>query len=246
MQIIDELSITQLLIFQWIMNISRYIFVVGSVYFVFHKILINRCGFKLHKPKTYNSNIKREILYSLRTLTIFLIPTFLIVHFRYSGIFKVYYVFDGQNLGTYFISYVVMFLFHDTYFYFTHRLMHHPLMFKYFHSIHHQSVYPTPFAAFSFNASEALVESFVFVVAAMLFPIHISVLIIFTLFSLFMNVYGHLGMNIMSVENEERFLFNLINHPRHHGWHHRYHQGNFGLYLKFWDKVCGTWKGELK
>jgi lathosterol oxidase len=124
--------------------------------------------------------------------------------------------------------------------------MHHPKLYKKFHYIHHKSIYPTPFAAFSFNATEAIVESTVFILIAMIIPVHISVLIIFTLFSLIMNVYGHMGMDVLPEKVQESWPLKYINHPTHHAWHHRHFNGNYGLYLKMWDKIMGTWKGKLQ
>ncbi|MBA2405989.1 MAG: sterol desaturase family protein, partial [Bdellovibrionales bacterium] len=79
----------------------------------------------------------------------------------------------------------------------------------------------------------------------LLMPVHWSVLVLFTLFSLFMNVYGHLGFSLFRPEKIRAFPLNLLSHSTHHSWHHRFQRGNYGFYLQFWDKVMGTWKGEL-
>ena len=39
---------------------------------------------------------------------------------------------------------------HDTYFYWTHRMMHHRWLYPWFHRVHHQSTNPTPWAAYAF------------------------------------------------------------------------------------------------
>lgn len=124
--------------------------------------------------------------------------------------------------------------------------MNHTKLYKRFHVIHHKSIYPTPFAAFSFNASEALVESFVFVLISLVIPVHVSVLVLFTLYSLLMNVYGHMGMDILPKKMQDSWPLKYIHHPTHHAWHHRHFNGNYGLYLKFWDKLMGTWHGGLE
>ena len=44
---------------------------------------------------------------------------------------------------------------HDAYFYWAHRTMHHPRLFKTFHRFHHRTITPTPWAAYSFAVPEA-------------------------------------------------------------------------------------------
>lgn len=245
-QLIQDFTLPQILTLQWFMNISRYFIVVGGSYLLFWKYLKPKFLFPTHKKTPHKKkDIQREIRYSLQTLTIFLIPTFLIIYFSDSGIFRTYFDISNMSLTWYFFSYLVVFFIHDTYFYWTHRLMHHPKLYKKFHAIHHKSIYPTPFAAFSFNATEALVESFVFVLISLVIPVHVSVLVLFTLYSLVMNVYGHMGMDLLPKKVEEAGLLKYFNHPKHHAWHHRHFNGNYGFYLKFWDKLMGTYKGGL-
>ncbi len=46
----------------------------------------------------------------------------------------------------------------DTYYYWAHRVMHHPRLFSWMHAGHHRSRQPTPFASFAFDPAEALVQ----------------------------------------------------------------------------------------
>lgn len=78
--LIDELSLGQILSLQWLMNISRYFIVVGGSYLFFWKFLKKRFSFPVHKPSAHQlKDIKREIRYSIQTLTLFLI-----LHSRFS------------------------------------------------------------------------------------------------------------------------------------------------------------------
>ena len=42
------------------------------------------------------------------------------------------------------LAFPLMLLIHDTYFYWTHRIMHHPKLFNLFHLLHHRSTNPSP------------------------------------------------------------------------------------------------------
>jgi sterol desaturase/sphingolipid hydroxylase (fatty acid hydroxylase superfamily) len=77
---------------------------------------------------------------------------------------------------------------------------------------------------------------------AMVFALHYSVLLVFTAFSLFMNVYGHLGFNLFSPEQLDRAPLRWFSHTIHHSWHHRHQRGNYGFYLLFWDRMMRTYK----
>jgi Delta7-sterol 5-desaturase len=53
-------------------------------------------------------------------------------------------------------------------------------------------------------------------------------------------VYGRLGVEVVSVKWQNKFPFKYINGPTSHSLHHRKYQGNFGLYVNWWDKWMGT------
>ena len=52
-----------------------------------------------------------------------------------------------------------MILLHDTYFYWAHRAMHHPKIYRHVHLVHHLSQNPSPWAAFAFHPFEAVIEA---------------------------------------------------------------------------------------
>lgn len=247
MEALLKLSPIEFLSFLWLNNISRYLFLAGLAYFIFWKWGFDKFQDKfLYKERPKSSDIKREVFYSVLSTLIFLIPTIFALSVRDLGWNKVYFNLQDKSLTWYVLSYFVVFFVHDTYFYWTHRLMHHKRLYRYFHHVHHLSKKPTPLAAFAFHPLEALVEAGVFVIISFVLPVHFSVLVIFNLFSLFMNVYGHLGFSLFSEKQLESFPLSLFGHSTHHSWHHQFYQGNYGFYLRFWDKAMGTWKGGLK
>lgn len=137
-------------------------------------------------------------------------------------------------------SLVLLFLIHDAYFYWMHRILHHPYLFRKVHAVHHYSINPTPFAAFSFHPIEAVTEMLFLFPVLVAIPIHIEVLISFLVFSHFFNVIGHLGYELFPKGTWDAWWGSWITTSTHHNLHHQYFTGNYGLYLKMWDKVCGT------
>lgn len=246
MEAILNLTAGQFLSLQLLNNVGRYFLIAGLAYLIFWK-----WGFKkfqkyfLYKEMPKQEDLRREIFFSVLSTIIFIIPSLFIVLFKDQLPVQLYWKVNERGMAWYLASWVVVFFLHDTYFYWTHRLMHHKRLYKYFHHVHHLSKKPTPLAAFAFHPLEALVETTFFAILVFVLPVHFSVVVLFTLFSLFMNVYGHLGFSLFSREKLEKFPLNILSHSTHHSWHHQYYKGNYGFYLRFWDKVMGTWKGEL-
>jgi lathosterol oxidase len=247
MDLLSQLSPAELLLLQWTNNLLRYFLIAGLTYMVFWKWCFSKFQDRfLYQAMPAKTEFMREMKYSVLTTLLFIMPTALIVLTKPFGLSQLYFQIADYSITWYVLSFLVVFFLHDTYFYWTHRLMHTKKLYPYFHKVHHLSKDPSPLAAFAFHPLEALVESFIFVLLPFVLPLHWTVLVFFTLFSLFMNVYGHLGFNLFSKPTRDAFPLNLLNHSTHHSWHHRFYKGNYGFYLKFWDKVMGTYGGELK
>lgn len=228
-------------------NVSRYVIVAGLTYMIFWKWGFERFKDKfLYKEKPSKEDLRREVFFSLMSTMIFILPSMFAYAMKDLNLNKIYWDISDRGYLWYGLSFLVVFIIHDTYFYWTHRLMHHKKFYKTFHHVHHLSHKPTPLAAFAFHPLEALVESFVFVLISFTLPVHFTVLIFFTLFSLFMNVYGHLGFSLFSEKQLNSFPLKYFGHSTHHSWHHQFYKGNYGFYLQFWDRLMGTWRGGLR
>lgn len=141
-----------------------------------------------------------------------------------------------QTIVTVLIALVI----HDTYFYWMHRLLHHPRIFRHIHLTHHRSVNPSPFASYSFHALEAVAEALVIPVVLMVLPMDLLTIWMFLSASLCINVYGHLGYEVMPLWFRKTWMFEILNTSTHHNLHHSHFKGNYGLYFRFWDRVMGT------
>jgi sterol desaturase/sphingolipid hydroxylase (fatty acid hydroxylase superfamily) len=138
------------------------------------------------------------------------------------------------------VSTLAVILIHDTYFYWTHRWMHHPSVYRWVHAVHHRSTAPTPWAAFAFHPIEAVIESGSLVPLVWLVPLHPGAILISVIYLALMNVLGHLGYEFFPAWVARTGLWDWQNVTTHHDWHHRTMRGNYSLYFNFWDRVCGT------
>ncbi|MDJ0642618.1 MAG: sterol desaturase family protein [Erythrobacter sp.] len=138
------------------------------------------------------------------------------------------------------ISYFLILIAHDAYFYWTHRAMHSRYLFRTFHAVHHRSIRPTAWTAYSFSMLETVVTAAFFPIYLLIVPVPLAAVVAFGLTQIIWNAASHSG-----VELSPKFLI-VGRHPFnmtgavHHDIHHRYGRYNFGLYFRFWDKVMGT------
>jgi sterol desaturase/sphingolipid hydroxylase (fatty acid hydroxylase superfamily) len=184
--------------------------------------------------------IRHEISYSLLTSFIFGGLAIGVYFLRKMGVGALYFNIADYGWAYYFFSIAVMIVVHDTYFYWTHRLMHHPRLFRLFHLVHHRSNNPTPYAAFSFHPLESVIEFGIVPLTAIFLPMHASALFLFTIWSIFFNVLGHCGYELAPSGFTRHWLLKWFNTSTHHNLHHEKSGYNFGLYFNFWDRLMGT------
>jgi len=225
----------------WLIG-GRYFMIAGLAFLLFYILWRNRFFYKKIQARfPKNQDYLREIFYSFLTICIFsFVSVVLFVHPQVAPHTTRYLQISDYGWGYYLLVYPLMFLMHDTYFYFSHRLMHHKVLFKWFHLVHHKSTNPSPWAAYAFHPLEAVVEVGIVIIFLFTFPIHKSHLLIFFLMMIIYNVYGHLGYELYPKGFSKTAVGRWINTSVNHNQHHQYFTGNYGLYFLFWDRVFGT------
>jgi Delta7-sterol 5-desaturase len=225
---------------------SRYILVAGAAFLFFYVVFKNKVvNKKIQNSLPKNKDYIREFAYSILTILIFgIIIINIMGNPTIKPYTKVYDAIEDHGWLYYFAAFPIMLIIHDTYFYWTHRMMHHKSIFKIFHLVHHQSTNPSPWAAYAFHPLEAIVENGIFVLFAFSFPLHKTHIPIFFLFSIMYNVYGHLGWELYPKGFSQSIIGKWVNTSVCHNQHHKYFKGNYGLYLLFWDRAMGTLRDD--
>lgn len=225
---------------------TRYYLISGAVFLLFYVVLKNKI---LHKkiqslfPK--QSDYVREIFYSTISMLLFsFVPLFFVYNTTVKPHTTLYNNISDYGWVYYFAAYLIMLVIHDTYFYWTHRIMHHKTLFNLMHLVHHKSTNPSPWAAYAFHPLEAIVEQGIFVVFLFTIPVHKSHIGIFFLISILYNIYGHLGWELYPKGFSKHFIGKWINTSVNHNQHHKYFKGNYGLYFLFWDRIMGTIRAD--
>lgn len=225
----------------WLIG-GRYSFFAGLAFLLFYVIFRRKWLYKkiqLRFPE--NKDYLREFGYSMLTIFLFTTVTYPLIAVPAIAKYTTRYM-EISEYGWfyYFALFPVLFVMHDTYFYFAHRLMHHKKLFNLFHLVHHKSTNPSPWAAYAFHPLEALVEVGIVVVFLFTVPIHKTHLLLFFLMMIVYNVYGHLGYELYPKGFHKTRIGRWINTSVNHNQHHQYFKGNYGLYFLFWDRMMGT------
>ena len=114
----------------------------------------------------------------------------------------------------------------DTHFYWTHRLLHTPWLYRHVHKVHHESFNPDPFSGLSMHWFESAVYFSSAPLVAAFVPLWVFRLVLKGL--IVSPLLGHWGHGTWRVEG-------VYNHYIHHtkfNW-------NYGS-SPLWDHLCGT------
>ncbi|MEK6553701.1 MAG: sterol desaturase family protein [Bdellovibrionota bacterium] len=230
----------------WLFSLAmgiRYWVIAGGLHLLVWYGLRNRFASALIRPNPPAfSTMKREMFWSMLAIPVFGSTAFFLHWSNGIGLTSVdigsFADHGWVKAAFYFVALILM---HDTYFYWVHRWMHHPAVFKRVHKVHHLSNYPSAFAAYSFHPLETVIEMMFFPLAIVLLPgVHFYTVVAFFSFDFFINTLAHTGIEYMSASVRESRWGRWLNTATLHSHHHANSQGNYGFFFSFWDRVCGT------
>ena len=191
--------------------------------------------------------MRREIGWSLVSAAIYGIPAGLVAWgWSERGWTRIYDSWSAADWWYAPLSLIAYLFAHDTWFYWTHRLMHRPNWFRAMHAVHHASRPPTAWAAMSFHPWEALTGAIVIPLLVFVIPVHVAVLSLVLLVMTVMGVTNHMGWDMFPRRFVNSRLGGWVITASHHQRHHEEYRCNYGLYFRFWDRLCGTDRGLSK
>lgn len=225
---------------------ARYFLIAGLFYFLLwgrpeEKVSARRLAERRPEAKT----VRHEITMSLASSAIYALPGAIVFEAFQNGGTAIYAGPVTTLWGWLYlpVSVLIYLLIHDAYFYWTHRLMHHPKLFRATHLAHHRSRQPTPWAAFSFHPWEAIISAWILPAAAFFIPIHVGAVLFVLVVMTFCSVANHAGWEIVPESwLKGPFGAHLIS-ASHHNVHHTNYEANYGLYFRFWDRLMKTDRG---
>lgn len=131
---------------------------------------------------------------------------------------------------------LVLPIYHEFHFYCIHRLIHTPLLYKWVHSVHHNSVNPSPWSSLSMHPVEHLLyfsDSLIHLIV----PSHPLLFLYNLQITGTGAVVGHIGFDKIELGSQSAF----DTHAYAHYLHHKHFEVNYADGTTALDKLFGTW-----
>lgn len=220
-------------LFLTMVMIGRYFLLAG----LFYLLTLKSSKAPISQRQRTAMQNKQDIKWSLLSSLIFAASGTLLIELWHRGETRIYL--EAAEYGWfYFCLSLPLFLFlHDTYFYWTHRWLHHRKIYRHVHKVHHDSVVPTAWTSFAFHPGEAFIQALILPGLLIMLPLHWTLLIAFLSLMTLTGILNHLGYEFYPPFLEKRL--GIIN-ASHHQHHHEEVRKNFGLYFTWWDHWMKT------
>lgn len=132
--------------------------------------------------------------------------------------------------------FLVLPLFHELHFYCIHRLIHIPILYRWVHCVHHNSVNPSPWSSLSMHPVEHLLY-WSGTLIHLILPSHPLLVLYHLQISGTGAVIGHIGFDKIETDDEKA----IDTHAYAHYLHHKYFEVNYSDGMLPIDKWMGTW-----
>ncbi len=220
---------------------GRYFLVAGLFYLIFYVWFKKKWEQRKINFKPYTrQQFKVEVKWSMVTALIFSIAGAITIILWQRGYTKVYININAYGWWYLPVSLIIFMLVHETYYYWLHRWMHIPSIFRIVHKIHHNSNITSPFTAFSFHPLEGMLQAIFLPIMLMILPMHYYVIIIQLTIMTISSVINHLDIEVFPNNFNKNILGKWFIGASHHSLHHKQFKYNYGLYFTFWDKIKKT------
>ena len=232
-----EFSKNPLLILLFVVSLSVVIFLRYAVASALYKFGVSYAtSSKRNSCYKKRNQIIRELKWASLSSIVFAGICALSVIMYNHGWTKIYGDIDHHSIIYFILSPILLLAGYETYYYWLHRLMHHRSVYKIIHKVHHESIEPTVFSAFSFHPLEAFVQFIFFPIVILLIPLHLSAIAaVFSILTVSAMI-NHAGVEVYG----NGWIIKHIIGSSHHDLHHREFKTNFGLNLTWWDNAMKT------
>lgn len=216
---------------------GRYVLIAGLFDLVFYRWQPEVWAARKISSRSYKkSQFHREVTWSAITALIFALSTAGLILLWQKGFTKIYTDVSDYPLWWLPLSLAIAMFLHETYYYWLHRWMHHPRIFRIVHKVHHDSNITSPWTAFSFHPLEGLLQAVFLPALLMIMPMHLYVIIVQLTIMTLSSVINHLDIEVYPRNFHRHILGRWLIGATHHSLHHKQFRYNFGLYFTFWDK----------
>jgi sterol desaturase/sphingolipid hydroxylase (fatty acid hydroxylase superfamily) len=154
---------------------------------------------------------------------------------------NIYWSVDRKGAMETFFWLAVAYVSIDTAQYWVHRVLHWPWMYKHVHKAHHMWKSPNPYSTLALVPLEFLFLSIATMTLLSMIPLWFPLYIWLVLYTLFMNVVDHGGVEM--THPFFRFFFWQVP-VNFHDRHHEHFHVNYAPLVDWWDKLYGSYYYE--
>lgn len=217
--------------------IGRYLLIAGLFYGVFYLWFPQKWAQRKINARAYKKGqFKKEVRWSTITALLFAVTGSLMLLAWQKGYTKIYMKISDYHWWWLPVSLTIAMVVHETYYYWLHRWMHHPRIFRVVHKVHHDSNITSPWTAFSFHPLEGVLQAVFLPLLLLFLPMHLYVVLIQLTVMTFSSVINHLDIEVYPNGFHKHALGRWFIGATHHSLHHKQFRYNYGLYFTFWDK----------
>ena len=225
----------------------RYLIVSGVYHQFFHHWLKKTYRNRFLNTSTLKTKqLKKEIYQSAISAVIFTVLGMGMIILWQRGHTAIYTSLDAYPVWYTVLSVLLVLIIQDTFYYWIHRWMHLPRVYRWIHKEHHMSLRTSAFTAFSFHPLESLLQAVVLPLLVVWLPLHIGVILLILTVMTFSATINHGGVEIYSAKWARSWVTKWLIGAAHHDDHHKKFHYNYGLYFTFWDHWMGTEAPDFK
>lgn len=129
------------------------------------------------KERVNNEQIKRELKNSIYNFFVGALFSSIVLYLSTKGYTKIYTNLSDHHILWAMSNFFMLLLIDDTWFYWCHRLLHHPKIYRYVHLEHHKSIDVNPFTSMSFHFLEPFLLTIWIIPMSYFFPIYAPALL---------------------------------------------------------------------
>ena len=217
----------------------RYVLMSGLYHQVFYRWLGRRKPHRVMHEVPGTRQVLKEIGWSALSSVAFAVFFVAMMVLWDRGYTRVYI--DPRDYPLWYlpVSLAVYMFVHETYYYWLHRWMHRPKVFKRIHKVHHDSFKTSSYTSFSFHPIESILQAIVIPILLFFIPINVFVLLVLLLVMTVSAIINHAAVEVYPAGFRKHFARWVIG-SAHHDLHHKQVRYNFGLYFTVWDRWMKT------
>lgn len=179
--------------------------------------------------KKYSTENCKAIRYSIESIFIFSLVSLFLWVSKYNGWFFQFHL--EFHWKQFLPEALVMIVWNEIHFYFAHRFLHLPWVYKYSHSRHHEFVHPTPYSSYAFHWLEAVVLGTPFLFIMPFYEFSVWGILSLPTYSLFLNVIAHSDV----ADRIGTSYWSIKSFAKRHFYHHTKFSKSYGFFFPYFD-----------